>query len=85
MAQDVSPLWVGETDVQYQWSSLESLDLGPDCTFDFWLVQTREEGTGVWNSQSHCLGTSCWIQNLKCDTKYDVRVAAVCQALVQAP
>ena len=36
----------------------ESLNLGPDCTFQSWLVQIQEEGTGVWNSVESCLQQS---------------------------
>ncbi|CAK9037583.1 unnamed protein product [Durusdinium trenchii] len=70
------------TEVLYSWTPLESLNLGPDCTFQSWLVQIQEEGTGVWNSVESCLQQSaseCLIQGLQCDTDYNVRVAAICQ------
>eukprot|EP00438_Fugacium_kawagutii_P029382 Skav213034 [mRNA] locus=scaffold844:88962:96831:+ [translate_table: standard] len=43
-------------------------------------VQIREAGASVWDSVTTCGDTTqCLIQDLKCKTDYEVRVAAVCE------
>eukprot|EP00434_Breviolum_minutum_P008714 symbB.v1.2.007682.t1/scaffold476.1/size199034/1 len=70
-----------ETEVLYRWNPLDTTALGPDCTFDSWFVQIREEGLAVWTSVTCGSSTTeeCLIQNLKCDTNFEVAVAAICQ------
>lgn len=69
-----------ETEVLQSWNPLDANDLGPDCIFESWSVQIRELGTSVWISVTTCgANAECLIQNLKCNTDYEVRVAAICQ------
>lgn len=71
-----------ETEVLYSWQPQE---LGPDCTFDSWLVQLRDNSlptaAGHWTTRTECASTvaACNIRGLSCNTSYSIRIAATCK------